>query len=400
MVTGSTGPLAGVRVIDLGTVVAGPFAATLLADFGAEVIKVELPGRGDTLRQLGPVRDGASLWFAADARGKKSVTLDLRRPEGRDLLLRLATVADALVENFVPGTLDGWGLDAAALRAANPRLIVARASGYGQTGPYRKRPGYDRVGIAFGGLWHITGLPDGEPIRPGTSLADYLTGTFGALGIMLALYYRDARGGAAQEIDASLFESIFRVMEHTAVHYHLDGHVRGRTGNAGPAVPSGAFRTRDGRWLALAVAEDRMYARLMHAIGRPDFAEDPRYVHAPGRTADRAPIEAAIRDWIGARDAGEALDALHAAEIPTAETTTIADIFADPQYAARDAIATVEDPALGTVRMQGVTPKLSGTPGSIRRGAPLLGEHTHEVFGGLLGLSSAEIERLAGAGVL
>ena len=399
MNTGEGGPLAGVRVLDLGTVVAGPFMATLLADFGAEVIKVELPGRGDTLRQIGPVRAGTSLWFAADARGKQSVTLDLRRPEGRDLLLRLVTVVDVLVENFIPGTLDGWGLDAATLHAANPRLIVARASGYGQTGPYRRRPGYDRVGVAFGGLWHITGLPDGEPIRPGTSLADYLTGTFGAFGIMMALYHRDARGGAAQEIDASLFESVFRVMEHTAVHYHLDGQVRDRTGNAGPAVPSGAFRTRDGRWLALVVAEDRMYARLMRAIGRPDLAADPRYVDAPGRATDREPIEAAIRDWVAAHDAGEALAVLHAAEIPAAETTTIADIFADPHYAAREAIATVEDPALGIVRMQGVTPKLSATPGSIRRGAPLLGEHNAEIFGGLLGLPADELARLADAGV-
>jgi crotonobetainyl-CoA:carnitine CoA-transferase CaiB-like acyl-CoA transferase len=390
----------GVRVIDLGTVVAGPFAATLLADFGADVIKVELPGRGDTLRQLGPVRDGASLWFTADARNKRSVTLDLRTPAGRDLLLRLVTVADALVENFIPGTLDGWGLDAATLRAANPGLIIARASGYGQTGPYRKRPGYDRVGLAFGGLWHITGLPDSEPVRPGTSLADYLTGTFGALGIMMALYHRDARGGGAQEIDASLFESIFRVMEYTVVHYDLDGQVRGRTGNAGPAVPSGAFRTRDDRWLALVTAEDRMYARLMRAIGREDLATDPRYAHAPGRMADREPIEAAIREWVAARDAAEALSVLHAAEIPTAETATIADSFADPQYAAREAIVTTEDPALGTVRMQGVTPKLSATPGAVRHGAPLLGEHNAEVFGDLLGVPAAELARLRQAGVI
>src|SRR5215218_4112858 len=232
------GPLVGVRVIDLGTVVAGPFAATLLADFGAHVIKVELPGRGDTLRHLGPIRNGQSLWFAADARNKQSVTLDLHHPEGRALLLQLVAVADALVENFIPDTLDSWGLDAATLHQANPRLIIARASGYGQTGPYRRRPGYDRVGVAFGGLFHITGQPDGEPIRPGTSLADYLTGTFGALGLMMALHHRDVRDGPAQEVDASLFESIFRMMEHTAVHYGIDGVVRERTGNAGPAVPS------------------------------------------------------------------------------------------------------------------------------------------------------------------
>ena len=394
------GPLAGLRVLDLGTVLAGPFAATLLADFGAEVIKVEIPGRGDTLRQLGPVRNGTSLWFAADARNKKSVTLDLRQPEGKALLLQLVTVSDALVENFIPGTLDGWGLDGDTLRAANPRLIIARASGYGQTGPYRKRPGYDRVGVAFGGLWHITGKPDDEPIRPGTSLVDYLTGTFGALGLMMALYHRDARGGAAQEVDTSLYESVFRAMEHTVVHFDLDGVVRGRTGNAGPAVPSGAFQTRDGRWIAIAVAEDRMYDRLMRAIGRADLADHPHYARAPGRAADREPIEGALRDWVAGHDAAAALTTLEQADIPAAASATIADIFADPHVAARGTIATAEDPALGTVRMQGVVPRLSATPGAVRRGAPLLGEHNAEVYGDLLGLSEAEIQRLSDNGVV
>ena len=394
------GPLVGLRVIDLGTVVAGPFAATLLADFGAEVIKVELPGRGDTLRQLGPVRDGASLWFAADARNKKSVTLDLRRPAGREVLLRLVAVADALVENFVPGTLDGWGLGGDTLCAANPRLIIARASGFGQTGPYRRRPGYDRIGVAFGGLWHLTGKPGDEPMRPGTSLADYFTGTFGALGLMMALYHRDVHGGPAQEIDASLFESIFRAMEYTAVHYARDGVVRGRVGNSGPAVPSGAFCTRDDRWLMLAVAEDRMYARLMGAIGRPDLTGDPRYRTAPGRLAEREPIEDAIRAWAAEQDLTTAMATLEAAEIPVATSMNIADIFANPQYAARNAIVTVDDPALGTVRMQGVTPKLSATPGAVRRGAPLLGEHNAEVYGDLLGLPAAKIARLQEEGVV
>lgn len=400
MVEGTAGPLAGIRVIDIGTMIAGPFAATLLADFGAEVIKVELPGRGDMLRHLGPVRNGTSLWFAADARNKKSVTLDLRRPAGRALLLRLVAVADVLVENFVPGTLDGWGLDEKTLRAANPRLIIFRASGFGQTGPYRRRPGYDRVGVAFGGLWHITGKPGDEPIRPGTSIADYLTGTFGALGLMLALYHRDARGGPAQAIDGSLFESVFRLMEYTAVHYHLEGVVRDRTGNAGPAVPSGAFRTCDGRWVALVAAEDAMYGRLMRAIGREDLASDPRYQTAPGRAADREPLEAAIRQWVAAHPLAEVLATFEAADVPAAASTTIADIFADPHYAAREAIVTTEDPALGTVRMQGVTPRLSHTPGAVRRGAPLLGEHNREVYEGLLGLDPAELARLHGEGVI
>ncbi len=400
MLTDTDGPLAGVRVIDLGTVVAGPFAATLLADFGAEVIKVEIPGRGDTLRQLGPMRDGTSYWFAADARNKKSVTLDLRRPEGRALLLRLVSVADVLVENFVPGTLDGWGLDTATLRAANPRLVIARASGYGQTGPNRKRPGYDRIGLAFGGVWHLSGEPDGAPMRMGVSVVDYLTGTFGALGLMMALYHRDVHGGPPQEIDAALYESIFRANEYTVVQYALDGVVRERVGNSGPAVPSGAFSTRDGRWLMVAVAEDRMYARLMRAIGRDDLAEDPRFRGAPGRLADRRPIEDAIRDWAADVDLADALRVLEAAEIPSGTNMSIADIFTDPHYAARGTIATVDDPALGTVQMQGVTPRLSETPGAVRRGAPLLGEHNDDVYAGLLGLPAAEVATLREQGVV
>lgn len=394
------GPLAGLRIIDAGTMVAGPFAATLLADFGAEVIKIEIPGRGDTLRQLGPVKNGASMWFAADARGKKSITLDLRTPKGRDLLLRLVAHADALVENFIPGTLDRWGLDGDTLRAANPRLVIARASGFGQTGPYSGRPGYDRIGVALGGLWNLTGLPGGEPVRPGTSIADYATGTFAALGLMMALYHRDVDGGPAQEVDASLFETVFRMMEHTAVHYDMDGAVRGRTGNAGPAVPSGAFETSDGRWVILAVAEDRMYARLMGAIGRDDLATDPRYVRAADRTRDREPVEGAIREWVKARPAAEVLRTLEHADIPVAESMTIANIFADPHYAARDAIVPVDDPALGMVRMQGITPKLSATPGAVARGAPLLGEHNDEIYGGLLGLGAEELEGLRADGVI
>lgn len=400
MTSSESGPLAGLRVLDLGTVVAGPFIATLLADFGAEVIKVEIPGRGDTLRQLGPVYNGVSLWFATDARNKQSVTLDLRRPEGKALLLRLVALADVLVENFVPGTLDGWGLDTTTLRAINPELIISRASGYGQTGPYSKRPGYDRVGLALGGLWEITGHPDGEPVRPGSSLADYLTGAFGALGVVMALYHRDARGGGAQEIDVSLFESVFRVLEHTAMHYGIDGTIRQRNGNRSPAVPSGAFETRDGRWLTLAVAEDRMYARLMRAIGRDDLASDPRYAHGADRALDREQIEGAIRGWVAGLDTIAALAVLLDADIPVAASATIADIFADPHYAAREAIITTEDPALGTVHMPAVTPKLSVTPGSVKRGAPLLGEHNAAVYGGLLGLGEAELERLQGEGVL
>jgi crotonobetainyl-CoA:carnitine CoA-transferase CaiB-like acyl-CoA transferase len=395
-----SGPLEGLRVIDLGTVLAGPFAATLLGDFGAEVIKVEIPGRGDTLRQLGPVRDGTSLWFSVDARNKKSITLDLRKPEGRELLLRLVAVADALIENFIPGTLDGWGLDAATLRAANPGLVIGRASGYGQTGPNRRKPGYDRIGLAYGGLWHLTGEADGPPMRPGISMVDYSTGLFNAFGVMMALYHRDVHGSTGQDVDAALYETVFRFMEHTVIHHDQEGVVRQRIGNSGPAVPSGAFATRDGRWIMLAVAEDKMYQRLMRAIGRDDLADDPRYRTMPGRSADRRPIEDAIAAWAATVDADEGLKVLEAAEIPAGTSLTVADAFTDPHYAAREMVLSVDDPALGPVRMQGITPKLSATPGAVRHGAPRLGEHNHEVYRSLLGLSDTEIERLRNDGTI
>ncbi|MFN0147594.1 MAG: CaiB/BaiF CoA transferase family protein [Dehalococcoidia bacterium] len=395
------GPLTGIRILDLGTMIAGPFAATLLADFGAEVIKVELPGRGDNLRRLGPVNeDGASYWWAADARNKRSITLDLRTAAGRDLLLRLVDVSDVLVENFVPGTLAGWGIGAEVLQARNPRLIVSHASGFGQTGPMAGLPGYDRVGVAFGGLWHLTGEPEGEPMRPGIALADYATGMFGALGIMLALYHRDASGGPGQEVDTALYESVVRQMEFTISHFAATGVVRGRTGNAGPSVPSGAFQCNDGAWIAIAVAEDGMYRRLMEAIGQPALAADPRYAGLAGRLADREPIEAAIREWVAKRSTAEAVAALQAAEIPVGASATVADVFQAPQVKARQMLVTVDDPVHGPITIQGVTPKLSATPGAVTSPSPTLGQHNHEVYCGLLGLAEGELTQLHAAGVI
>jgi crotonobetainyl-CoA:carnitine CoA-transferase CaiB-like acyl-CoA transferase len=397
----SPGPLAGIRVLDLGTMIAGPFIATLLGDFGADVVKVELPGRGDTLRKMGPVNgDAHSYWFAAESRNKRSITLDLRTPAGKDLLLRLVDVVDVVVENFVPGTMARWGLGADVLRERNPRLIVAHASGYGQTGPYSDRPGYDRVGVAFGGLWHLTGEADGEPMRPGLSIADYMTGAYGALGVVLALFHRDARGGPGQEVDAALYESVFRAMEHTVARYAATGTGRDREGNRGPAAPTGAFQAADGRWVAVAVAEDAMYARLMRAIGRDDLATDPRFVHAPGRLAGRAVVEGALADWIRGRTAAEAQEALVAADIPAALELTIEDAFNDPHYAAREMVVPVEDPSLGLIAVQGVTPKLSGTPGRVARPAPRMGEHNAEVYSEYLGLTESELSALRDAGAI
>ncbi len=395
------GPLAGLRVLDIATVLAGPFVATTLGDFGADVIKVELPGRGDTLRTLGPVVEDTSYWWAVDGRGKRGVTLDLHRPEGKEILLQLVAMSDVLVENFVPGTLESWDLAPEQLQAANPRLVIVRVSGFGQTGPYRKRPGYDRVGGAFGGLWHLTGRPDDEPMRPGLSVVDYLTGALSTVGVLIALYIRDALGsGKGQVIDAALFESALRAQEFTAAHYSATGVVRNRIGNDGPAIPAGAFHTRDNRWVMLIVGEHRMFQRLMAAVGRIDLAGDPRFITNAGRGAHQEELNRAIAAWVEANDLSIVMDALEAADVPMSASYTIADIFADPHIEARGDLVDVDDPVLGRIRMQGVFPKLSETPGAVRGPAPMLGQHNAEVYEQLLGINTAEQQCLRDAGVI
>lgn len=395
------GPLAGLRVLDLATVAAGPFVAALLGDFGADVIKVELPGRGDTLRTLGPVVGDTSYWWAADARNKRGITLDLRQPAGKALLLRLVAVSDVLVENFVPGTLEGWGLGPDVLKATNPRLVLVRISGFGQTGPYSSRPGYDRVASAFGGLWHLTGHPGEEPLRAGLSVVDYMTGALGTVGALISLYVRDALGSdSGQIVDAALFESVLRILEFTASHYSATATVRDRGGNSGPAIPAGAYRTRDGRWLMLITGEYRMFQRLMRAVEADELAADPKYLTNAARAADEERLNQVLRTWIGAHDLLDVLDRLEAADVPHAASNTIADVFADPHVAARGDLVEVDDPALGRVRIQGVTPKLSETPGDIYTPAPLLGQHNEEVYGGLLGCSESEIEQLRREGII
>lgn len=400
-VLSSTDALAGLRVLDLATVVAGPFVATMLGDFGADVIKVELPGRGDTLRTLGPVEGDTSYWWAAESRNKRGITLDLRRPAGKELLFRLIAVADVLVENFVPGTLESWDLPPERLLAVNPRLVITRVSGFGQTGPYRQRPGYDRIGVAFGGLLHLTGQPGQEPVRPGLSVVDYLTGTFSAIGTLIALYVRDAIGtGTGQIVDAALFESALRALEFTATHYSATGIVRERIGNGGAAVPAGAFETRDGRWVMVVVGEYRMFQRLMRAVDDPASADDPRYATNAGRGQHAGTLNELIASWIRDHDLVEVIDRLQAADVPMSASYNIADLFADPHVTARDDFVQVEDPALGRITMQGIVPKLSATPGRIRRAAPQLGQDNAEVYHDLLGCSSAEIDRLRDDGTI
>lgn len=396
-----SGPLAGLRILDLGTRIGAPFAATLLGDLGAEVIKIELPGQGDFMRTIGPFADGHSLFWAVEGRSRKSVTLDLRKPAGQALLKRLVPLADAIVENFQPGTLEGWGLGYDVLAALNPGIVLTRVSVYGQTGPYRDRPGLDRNGIAMGGLMYVTGYPDRPPVRPGIIVSDYLTGVFNAFSILAAIYERDRRAretGApprGQWVDLSLYESILRIMEHTLATYDRLGVVREREGNRlRNSAPLDNWETADGKWLCIIAAGDGLFPRLCRAMERPELLEDPRFRTMATRAEHGDAINAIVADWVRARTSAELQAILERHEVPFGVAYSVADIFADPHVAAREAIATVDDPILGPLRMQGVYPRFSRTPGDVPRGAPALGADNDAVYGGLLGLSADDLATL------
>lgn len=409
-------PLAGIKVLELGNMVAAPFCARILAEFGAEVIKVEQPGVGDFMRTIGPFEDGYSLWWAVEGRNKKSITLDLRKPAGQELLKRLAAASDVLLENFQPGTLEGWNVGPDLLRKVNPELVVSRVSVYGQSGPYRDRPGLDRNGIAMGGLLHLTGYKDRPPVRPGIIVSDYLTGIFNALGIVMALYERDRRAGAGratqratgrrgaaaragsgrgQELDLALYASILRILEHTVASYDRLGIVRGREGNRlANSAPLDNWETRDGEYVSVIAAGDALFPRLAKLIGRPDLLEDVRFATLEKRVENSDAINGIVAAWVKRHDAAEIERRALAGGVPFARTYTVADICADPHVAARGDLAVVRDQIIGPVRMQGVYPRLSRTPGRIRSGAPRLGEHNDEVYGRLLGIGAKERARL------
>ncbi len=402
-----TGPLAGVRVLDLGTRIGAPFAATLLADLGAEVIKVELPGQGDFMRTIGPFVGDYSLFWAVEGRGKKSITCDLRKPAGQALVKRLVPLADVLVENFQPGTLEAWGLGYDALAALNPGLVLTRVSVYGQTGPYRDRPGLDRNGIALGGLLYITGYPDRPPVRPGVIVSDYLTGVFNAFAIVSALYERDRRAresGApprGQWVDLSLYESILRIMEHTLAAYDRLGVVREREGNRlRNSAPLDNWETKDGKYVCIIAAGDGLFPRLARAMGREDLLRDPRFGTMAKRAEHGDKINGIVAAWCRERTARDIQDVLERHEVPFGVAYSVADIFADPQVKERGNIVQVDDPTIGPVRMQGIYPRFSRTPGTIPSGAPQLGAHNDEIYGGLLGLTAAERAALVRDGVI
>jgi crotonobetainyl-CoA:carnitine CoA-transferase CaiB-like acyl-CoA transferase len=396
------GPVAGLRVLDLGNMIAGPIAASFLADFGADVIKAEHPELGDDIRNWPPIKEGRSLWWKVIARNKKLITLNLGKPEGRDLLRRLLPDVDVLVENFRPGTMERWGLGYDELARVNRRLIMVRVSGYGQTGPYAGRPGYGTVAEAMSGVPSFTGFPDKPPTFSAFPLVDYLTGLFAAYATLLAVYERDVRGsGLGQVIDASLYESMFRIVEAQAIGFDQLGVVKQRRGNRmDEDSPRNAYRTADGEHVAISIGSQRIFARLAQAIGRPDLADDPRFASLSLRVKNGDVLDALLVEWFAGRSLAEAMQRLEAADVVAGPVYDIRRIVADPQYAAREDIVAVADPDFGAVRMPAVLPKLSRTPGRVVHPGLERGAHNEEVYQGRLGLSAEECERLRKAGVI
>jgi formyl-CoA transferase len=402
MAEGVPGPLAGVRVLELGTMLAGPFTARLLGEFGAEVIKVE-PPTGDPLRGWRLLDEsGTSVWWYVQSRNKQCITLDLRRPRGQELARRLAAVSDVVIENFKPGTLERWGLGYDALRAANPRVVLVRISGYGQTGPHSEKPGFGAIGEAMGGLRYVTGYPDRPPPRVGISLGDSVAALHAALGAVMALYRRDAGGsGEGQVVDVALYEAVFNLMESLVPEYDQFGFVRERSGSALPGIaPSNTYPCADEKYVVIGANSDSLYVRLMETVERPDLARDPQLQANAGRVRRIDEIDGAIADWTRQRPLAAVVAAMEAAGIPVGPIYSAAEVMADPQYEARGMIETVEVPGLGPLRMPGVVPRLTATPGGTRWPGPPLGAHNDAVYGGLLGLDAAELAALRAEGVI
>ena len=402
--TSGPGPLAGLRVLELGMLLAGPFTGRLLGDMGAEIIKVEPPGKPDPLRNWGHARyEGRSLWWPVQSRNKKCVTLDLRQERGQALLIELARQSDALIENFRPGTLEKWGVGPAELWEANPGLVIARVSGYGQTGPYAPRAGFASVAEAMGGVRYMNGFPDQPPPRMHISLGDSLAGMFASIGVLAALYKRDVLGlGRGQVVDVSLVESCFALLESTVPEYDRLGVVRGPGGTGLKGVaPSNIFKSRDGRWMVIAANADGVFGRLCEAMGQPELASDPRFATHLARGENQEAIEAIVREWSAQRDVAEIDRVLNEAGVICGPIYTIADIFEDEHFWAREMLLTHVDPGFGEYVGPGIVPKFSETPGVVRwSGTWEEGSHNQDVYGGLLGLRDDEIEQLEAEGVL
>ena len=394
------GPLHGIRVVELGTLIAAPFAARLFAEFGAEVIKIEQPGSGDPLRKWRKLHQGTSLWWYLQSRNKKSIAIDLKSAEGRAVVRRLAAQADVVIENFKPGTLEKLGLGWDVLSGLNPDLTLVRISGFGQTGPYRDRSGFGAIGEAMGGLRFTTGHPDSPPARVGISIGDSLASLHGVIGALMSLLRVKTGQGKGQVVDVSLYESVFNLMESLVPEFDLMGHVRTRTGGALPGIsPSNTYPSSDGRHVVIAGNSDAIFKRLMCVIGRPDLRDDPMLSSNDGRVDCNAMLDEAISAWTSQRTLDEILSLLDAADIPAGRIYSVADIVEDPHYAAREMILPTELPGDIEVKMPGIAPKLSDTPGVVRWPGPTLGQHTDEVLTSL-GFGEADIARLRRAGAV
>lgn len=401
MTADSTSVLSGIRILDIGTMIAGPFSTTLLADFGAEVIKVERPDGGDTLRSLGPFVDGESLYWAVDGRNKKSLTIDFHKEQGKALFKELVKFSDVVVENFRPGTLDKWGLGYEALRQIKSDIIMCSVSGYGQTGPYAQKASYDRIALAFAGYTHITGYPDLPPLRPGIAIADYVGGLYAAFSILLALQHR-SKTGQGLHVDVALYEAMYRLTEVLTATYDKLGKERTRMGNLHfAAAPGGHFLTKDGDYVVLTISGgDAVFRRFAEAIGRPELGNDARFDTHQHRWENITETNRLAEDWMSNLSTKEVLDTLDKYGIPASKVYSIKDMLNDPQYQARDSYQTVEHPRLGPLKMQAPVPKLSEANGRVTHPGPLLGEHTCEILEELLGLKREETVRLKAEGVI
>lgn len=398
--TGS-GPLAGLRLIEMGTLLAGPFCGQLLGDFGAEIIKIEPPGQGDPMREWGREKaHGMSLWWPVVARNKKSVTLNLREAEGQAIARDLIAKADFLLENFRPGTLERWNLSYAELQKINPRLIMIRVSGFGQTGPYATRAGFGAVGEAMGGLRYVCGDPATPPSRMGISIGDSLAATFACVGALSALYYRE-RTGQGQVVDSAIYEAVLNMMESLVTEYDKTGYIRERTGAILPNVaPSNVYPTRDGGMILIAANQDTVFSRLTEAMGRPELSKDERYATHTGRGARQKELDELIADWTRTIDAGPLEQLMEQFGIPSGKIYRTPEMLEDAHFRAREAIVKTMHPKFGELRMQNVAPKLSATPGGIRSPAPELGQHSEEIYRSLLNFDSARITDLRARGII
>ena len=394
-------PLQGIRVLEMGQLIAGPFCGQLLADFGAEVVKIEPPGKGDAMRQWGRAdAQGRTAWWSVIGRNKKSMTLNLREPDGQEVAKKLALEADILVENFRVGTLEGWGLGWETLSKINPRLIMVRITGFGQTGPYAERAGFASVCEAMGGLRYISGYPDRPPVRVGLSLGDSLAGMQGALGAMMALQQRH-RSGRGQMVDAAILESVLSVTEGLIAEYDSGGHIRERSGSILPGLaPSNAYPTRDGREIVIGANQDTVFQRLCQVMGQPELAEDARYASHRARGENQAALDALIATWTGQQEPEELVERLAEAGVPAGLAYRAPEMLADPHFKAREAVTRVADPRFGDLAMQNVFPRLSETPGGIEHSGPSLGEHTDAVLQEWIGLDSAGIAALREAAII